>query len=187
MKKKTMTFENLKRLVVLDEARDPLLTQFRKWAKKLLRFNPEYVLDAENLIDYIKGRNWDDSGVEYAHYKQTVAFYGKELLDFFEKLRELDRAEAIEEYNALLKRSGIEDTVDECVKKAIIVKEDGSDNNKSRTESLKLTADYLLGQIRGLSDKVAKNDEDGAKLFFRNVGITLKDLVRQFEDFKNNF
>lgn len=68
-----------------------------------------------------------------------------------------------------------------------LVMEDASDNNKSRTESLKLTADYLLGQIRGLSDKVAKNDQDGAKLFFRNVGITLKDLVRQFEDFKNNF
>lgn len=68
-----------------------------------------------------------------------------------------------------------------------LVMEDANDNNKSRTESLKLTADYLLGQIRGLSDKVAKNDQDGAKLFFRNVGITLKDLVRQFEDFKNNF
>ncbi len=68
-----------------------------------------------------------------------------------------------------------------------LVMEDANDNNKSRTESLKLTADYLLGQIRGLSDKVAKNDQDGAKLFFRNVGITLKDLVRQFEDFKSNF
>ncbi len=68
-----------------------------------------------------------------------------------------------------------------------LVKEDASDNNKTRAESLKLTADYLLGQIRGLCDKVAKNDQDGSKLFFKNAGITLKDLVRQFEDFKNNF
>lgn len=68
-----------------------------------------------------------------------------------------------------------------------IINEDAMDNNRSRAESLKLTADYLLGQIRILQDKVSKNDMDGAKMFFRNANITLKDLVRQFEDFKLNF
>ena len=68
-----------------------------------------------------------------------------------------------------------------------IVKEDAGDNTKSRTESLKLTADYFLGQLRGLVDKVSKEDSEGAKLFFKNANNTLKDLVRQFEDLKANF
>jgi len=69
----------------------------------------------------------------------------------------------------------------------IVVKEDSNDNLKSRTESLKLAADYFLGQIRGLENKVSKEDAEGAKLFFKNAGITLKDIVRQFEDLKTNF
>lgn len=69
----------------------------------------------------------------------------------------------------------------------IMVKEDAADNTKSRTESLKLTADYFLGQLRGLVDKVSKEDSEGAKLFFKNANNTLKDLVRQFEDLKANF
>ena len=69
----------------------------------------------------------------------------------------------------------------------VLVKEDATDNTKSRTESLKLTADYFLGQLRGLVDKVSKEDSEGAKLFFKNANNTLKDLVRQFEDLKANF
>lgn len=76
--------------------------------------------------------------------------------------------------------------IDGCVEH-VLVKEDASDNNKSRTESLKLTADYFLGQLRGLVDKVSKEDSEGAKLFFKNANNTLKDLVRQFEDLKANF
>lgn len=75
---------------------------------------------------------------------------------------------------------------DESVKH-VLVKEDANDNTKSRTESLKLTADYFLGQLRGLVDKVSKEDSEGAKLFFKNANNTLKDLVRQFEDLKANF
>ena len=71
--------------------------------------------------------------------------------------------------------------------KHVLVKEDAADNTKSRTESLKLTADYFLGQLRGLVDKVSKEDSEGAKLFFKNANNTLKDLVRQFEDLKANF
>ena len=71
--------------------------------------------------------------------------------------------------------------------KHVMVKEDAGDNTKSRTESLKLTADYFLGQLRGLVDKVSKEDSEGAKLFFKNANNTLKDLVRQFEDLKANF
>ncbi len=56
------------------------------------------------------------------------------------------------------------------------------DNKKTRVECLKLTADSLLGQLRGLNDKIGKEDMEGAKLFFKNAGITLKDLVRQFDD-----
>ncbi len=79
-----------------------------------------------------------------------------------------------------------EEEEDESVKH-VLVKEDATDNTKSRTESLKLTADYFLGQLRGLVDKVSKEDSEGAKLFFKNANNTLKDLVRQFEDLKANF
>ena len=40
-----------------------------------------YVTDPERLLPYLRGPNWDASGVEYAHYRQTVSFYGKELLE----------------------------------------------------------------------------------------------------------
>lgn len=84
--------------------------------------------------------------------------------------------------NGLTGECGPEECTDQ-----LIVKEDATDNSKSRAESLKLTADYFLGQLRGLYDKINKDDREGAQLFYKNVSITLKDLVRQFEDLKANF
>ena len=81
----------------------------------------------------------------------------------------------------------LEEGVEAADEGHVLVREDAGDNTKSRTESLKLTADYFLGQLRGLVDKVSKEDSEGAKLFFKNANNTLKDLVRQFEDLKANF
>ena len=48
-----------------------------------------------------------DGGVEYAHFRQTVSFYGKELLEEFERLREMPHEDAVKEYMALLNDSGL--------------------------------------------------------------------------------
>ena len=44
---------------------EKLLKQFRKWAKGLLKVNPDYVRDPRRLLSYIKGPNWDHSDVEF--------------------------------------------------------------------------------------------------------------------------
>lgn len=87
---------------------EKLLKQFKKWAKSLLKVNPDYVRDPRRLLSYIKGPNWDHSDVEYAHYRDTVAMYGKELLDEFERLRGLPDEDAVIEYESLLSNAGIE-------------------------------------------------------------------------------
>lgn len=84
-----------------------LLKQFKKWAKSLMKVNPDYVTDPERLLPYLRGPNWDASGVEYAHYRQTVSFYGKELLEEFERLREMPHEDAVKEYKALLNDIGL--------------------------------------------------------------------------------
>ena len=84
-----------------------LMNQFRKWAKSLMKVNSEYVIDPGRLIPYIKGPNWDDLDIEYAHYRETVSFYGDELLEAFEELRSLPTREAEAKYLALLDMSGV--------------------------------------------------------------------------------
>lgn len=83
-----------------------LLKQFKKWAKSLMKVNPDYVT-AELLPPYLRGPNWDAPGVEYAHYRQTVSFYGKELLEEFERLRGMPHEDAVKEYQALLNDIGL--------------------------------------------------------------------------------
>lgn len=94
----------------LDEAgprQTPLMKQFKQWAKSLLKVNPDYVLDPNRLISYIKGPNWNGSDVSYAHYKETISFYGPELLAKFEELRALPDGDAEREYADLLSQSGV--------------------------------------------------------------------------------
>lgn len=95
---------------MIDEKK--LLKQFKKWAKSLLKVNPKYVTDPERLLPYLRGPNWDDPYVEYAHYRDTVSFYGQELLEEFERLRSASIEEAKAEYRRLLKAAGIEESTD---------------------------------------------------------------------------
>ncbi len=88
---------------------DRLLKQFKKWAKSLMKVNPDYVRSPRRLLGYIKGPNWDDADVEYAHYRTLVQQYGPELLDKFEWLRTAPADDAKAEYGRLLKAAGIEE------------------------------------------------------------------------------
>lgn len=88
---------------------DRLLNQFRKWAFRLLKVNPDYVQDPRRLRDYVKGPNWNACECEYAHFRDTISFYGEELLDMFERLRAGEGDEGLEEYRALLNAAGIEE------------------------------------------------------------------------------
>jgi len=84
--------------------RTALESQFANWAKSLLKVNPTYVNEPSSLIGYIKGPNWDNSGIEYAHYRSYIAHIGNELLAFFEELRTADEATATAKYRAALDR-----------------------------------------------------------------------------------
>lgn len=85
-----------------------LLNQFKRWAKSLLRVNPDYVKIGKRLRDYIRGPNWDAPDVEYAHYREYIEIYGEELLKFFEDFRnDEDASRALANYNALLTASGV--------------------------------------------------------------------------------
>lgn len=88
---------------------EKLLSQFKKWAKKLLKVNPGYVKDPKRLRSYIQGPNWDHYDVEYAHYKEYVELYWPELLGMFERLRAGKGEKGLSEYRALLKAAGIEE------------------------------------------------------------------------------
>lgn len=86
---------------------EKLLKQFKKWAKSLMKVNPVYVTDPEWLLPYLRGPNWDDPDVEYAHYRNIVSSYGQELLEEFERLRKMPHEDAVKEYMALLNDSGL--------------------------------------------------------------------------------
>jgi hypothetical protein len=89
---------------------DPrLLQQFKWWAKILLNVNPGYVKDPSRLRGYIQGPNWDAPHWAYAHYKEYIQTYGKELLGMFERLRAGKGDKGLEEYRSLLKAAGIEE------------------------------------------------------------------------------
>lgn len=86
---------------------EKLLKQFRKWAKVLLKVNPDYVTDPDRILPYLRGPNWDNPDMEYARYRMTVSLYGHELLTEFERLREMPHEDAVKEYMALLNDSGL--------------------------------------------------------------------------------
>ena len=79
----------------------PLLKQYKRWAKDLLNVNPRYVIDPNSIVWYIKGPNWSDPGVEYAHYRFQISLYGDDLLKEFERIRVLQDKEAVAEYSKL--------------------------------------------------------------------------------------
>ena len=76
----------------------PLMRQYKEWAKDLLKVNPTYVVDHGDIVWYIKGPNWNDPDVEYAHYRSMIRLYGDELLKKFEHIRSLPVEEAEAEY-----------------------------------------------------------------------------------------
>lgn len=86
----------------------PLLKQFKRWARALLRVNPDYVRDPERLRSYIRGLNWDCADPEYAHYKVTITAYGSELLELFERMRK-DGDAGMDEYRELLAEAEIKE------------------------------------------------------------------------------
>ncbi len=87
----------------------PLLKQYKRWAKYLLKVNPRYVIDPNSIVWYIKGPNWSDPDVEYAHYRFHISLYGDELLKEFERIRALPDKEAVVEYSKLKDMAGITD------------------------------------------------------------------------------
>lgn len=87
----------------------PLLKQYKRWAKYLLRVNPMYVIDPNLIVCYIKGPNWNDPDVEYAHYRFTISLYGDELLKEFERIRSLPYEVGLVEYSKLKDMAGITD------------------------------------------------------------------------------
>ena len=72
-----------------------------------------YVTNPKDIVWYIKGPNWDDPDVEYAHYRLTVSLYGNELLKEFERIRSLPDEEAWSAYVELMKAAGITVKVEE--------------------------------------------------------------------------
>lgn len=88
---------------------DKIRPQFRRWARALLKVNPEYVTEPLAIVSYLRGPNWDDPDPEYAHYRYTVECYGKELLEEFEAIRLLPLAEGAERYRALLTGCGFDE------------------------------------------------------------------------------
>lgn len=88
----------------------PLLKQFKRWARSLMKVNPEYVKNPTLLQGYVKGPNWDNPDCEYAHYGEFVRGYGQELYGMMMRLRESPMGTGIEEYRSLLKESGIEES-----------------------------------------------------------------------------
>ena len=84
-----------------------LMAQYKKWARQLLKVNPDYVTEPYRIVGYIKGPNWDDPEPEYAHYRDFIRAYGPELLEEFEAIRALPRNEARERYRKLFSESGI--------------------------------------------------------------------------------
>ena len=85
-----------------------MLRQFVKWAKRLRKVNPYYVDTPEALVSYIKGPNWDDPDVEYAHYKDAIGAYGEELLREFEAMRSLPNGDAVARYREVAGMAGVE-------------------------------------------------------------------------------
>ena len=85
----------------------PLMRQYKQWAKSLLKVNPRYVTNPGDIVWYIKGPNWNDPEVDYAHYRFTVSLYGDELLEEFERIRALPIEEAKAAYQRLRDAAGI--------------------------------------------------------------------------------
>lgn len=133
--------------------------------------------ELDMIEDVVDEFNLSEKDAKIAYYA-WAAPDNQQRTDSVEVTEDEDILDATEEEQGYIIREN---------RKMKIVKEDAGDNTKSRTESLKLTADYFLGQLRGLVDKVSKEDSEGAKLFFKNANNTLKDLVRQFEDLKASF
>ncbi len=93
----------------ISKSDSPLMQQYKEWAKDLLKVNPRYVVNPSAIVWYIKGPNWNEPGVEYAHYMMSVSLYGDELLEKFEHIRSLPDEEAKAEYAELMKAAGITD------------------------------------------------------------------------------
>lgn len=89
------------------EAVLPLYLQAAQWAASLLRVNPRYVLEPSALWYYLKGPNWNDPGVDYAHYEEYVKAIGTDLWMEFYGYRGVPLEEAVRRMSWLLRQIGI--------------------------------------------------------------------------------
>lgn len=94
------------RVVHLD-ADDYLAKQFAHWSSSLLGVNPRYVLNPAVLISYVRGPNWNEPDVKYAHYEQRIKGYGEALWHEFASYRSLPDDEAVRRMTALLEKTGL--------------------------------------------------------------------------------
>lgn len=86
----------------------PLQIQAAKWAQSLLSVNPRYVLNPAALVAYVRGKNWNDPGAEYAHYEDYVKAIGPELWHEFASLRSVPCDVAADRVEWLLRQIGLE-------------------------------------------------------------------------------
>lgn len=93
--------------VIPVDADNPLILQAAQWAASLLRVNPRYVLEPSALWYYLKGPNWNDPGVDYAHYEEYVKAIGTDLWQEFSGYRGVPLEEAVRRMAWLLLQIGI--------------------------------------------------------------------------------
>lgn len=84
-----------------------LLIQAAKWAASLLSVNPRYVLDPSVLVRYIRGPNWNDPDVEYAHYEYEIKYIGAELYEEFASYRNIPPIAAESRFRVLQQEIGL--------------------------------------------------------------------------------
>lgn len=89
------------------EAGIPLYLQAAQWAASLLKVNPRYVLEPSALWYYLKGPNWNDPGVDYAHYEEYAKAIGTDLWMEFSGYRGVPLEEAVRRIAWLLRQIGI--------------------------------------------------------------------------------
>lgn len=85
----------------------PLQVQFAQWATTLLGVNPRYVLCPDSLVRYVRGPNWSDPGIDYAHYEEYVKAIGNELWHEFSSYRGTSVEEAARRFTRLLDAVGL--------------------------------------------------------------------------------
>ena len=75
---------------LMSKITDPLTKQAYRYFNGLININPTYATEPDALVDYLRGYNGDREMTYVQHF-------GKELTDFFERMRSLPRENAVAE------------------------------------------------------------------------------------------